>query len=78
MMKGKYAQDEESAEMFDIVLDAMTFDFGLIAWEGQVVNPIIAGVYASGEGNVASTFASLSNEINAVIEELIENLEDEN
>ena len=76
-MKGKSARDIESEEMFDIVLDSMTFDFGLIAWEGQVVNPIIMGIYASGEGNVASTFAKLTNQINGVIDELIESLEAE-
>lgn len=38
-MKGKSARDLESEEMFDIVLDSMSFDFGLIAWEGDVVNP---------------------------------------
>ena len=77
MMKGKYARDVESEEMFDIVLDSMCFDFGLIAWEGQVANPIIAGIFASGEGNVMSTFASLENQINGVINDLIEALEAE-
>ena len=77
MMKGKYAQDAESEEMFDIVLNSMCFDFGLIAWEQKVANPIIAGIYASGEGNVVSTFAKLENKINGVIEKLIENLEAE-
>lgn len=75
MMKGKYAQDIESEEMFDIVLDSMCFDFGYIAWEGTVANPLIAGIYASGEGNVVSTFAKLEGKINGVIEKLIKNLE---
>ena len=76
-MKGKSARDIESEEMFDIVLNSMTFDFGLIAWEQQVVNPIIMNIYASGEGNVMSTFASLENQINGVINDLIEALEAE-
>lgn len=76
-MKGKSARDIESEEMFDIVLNSMTFDFGLIAWEGQVVNPIIMNIYASGEGNVMSTFSSLENQINGVINDLIEALEAE-
>ncbi len=77
MMKGKYARDVESEEMFDIVLDSMCFDFGLIAWEGQVANLIIESIYASGEGNVMSTFAKLENQINGVINDLIEALEAE-
>ena len=73
-MKGKSAQDVESEEMFDVVLDSMIFDFGLITVEGPVVNPIIAGIYASNDGNVVSTLAKLEGKINGVIEDLNENL----
>lgn len=76
-MKGKSARDLESEEMFDIVLDSMSFDFGLIAWEGDVVNPIIMGIYASGNGDVVSTFAKLSNKINGVVDKLVESIEAE-
>ena len=73
-MKGKLAQDTESEEMFDIVLNSMCFDFGLIVWEGPVADPIIAGIYASNNGNVVSTLAKLEGKINGVIEDLNENL----
>ena len=73
-MKGKLAQDTESEEMFDIVLNSMCFDFGLIVWEGPVADPIIAGIYASNDGNVVSTLAKLEGKINGVIEDLNENL----
>lgn len=76
MMKGKYAINEDCMEMFDIVLNSLSFDFGVIAWEATVVNPLIKEIYASGEGNVASTFASMSPTINALIDTLKENLQD--
>jgi len=75
MMKGKYAINEDCMEMFDIVLDSMYFDFGVIAWEGPVVNVLIKDIYASGEGNVASTLASREASIQAQIDTLIENIE---
>jgi len=59
MMKGKYAINENCMEMFDIVLDSISFDFGVIAWEGTVINPLIKDIYASREGNVASTRHSI-------------------
>ena len=75
MMKGKYAINEDCMEMFDIVLDSLYFDFGVIAYEAQVVNPLIKDIYASGEGNVASTLASHEASINALLKELKENIE---
>ncbi len=75
MMKGKYASNKNCEEMFDIVLDSLSFDFGIIAWEAQIVNPMIKSIYASGEGSVASTLASMTPSINGYIGELIENIE---
>ena len=75
MMKGKYASNKNCEEMFDIVLDSLSFDFGIIAWEAQIINPMIKSIYASGEGNVVSTLASMSPSINGYIDELIANIE---
>ena len=76
MMKGKYATNPDCEEMFDIVLDSLSFDFGIIAWEAEIVNPLIKKIYASGEGNVASVLTSMSPTINGYITELIENIEE--
>ena len=75
MMKGKYAINENCMEMFDIVLDSVSFDFGVIAWEGTVINPLIKDIYASREGNVASTLAKHEPSVNGIIDTLIENIE---
>lgn len=75
MMKGKYAINEDCMEMFDIVLNSLYFDFGVISYEGKVVNPLIKDIFASGEGNVASTLASHEPSIQALLEELQESIE---
>ena len=72
-MKSKAARDEESEQMFDIVVDSMSFDFGLIAWE-QVVNSIIQKIYASGKGDVVSSLVTLKPNIEKVIASGIENI----
>lgn len=76
MMKGKYARNENCEEMFDIVLNSLSFDFGIIAWEETVVNPIIKNIFASREGNVASSLASIAPSVNALIDTLAEALQD--
>ncbi|MBQ2709152.1 MAG: hypothetical protein IJF67_12875 [Clostridia bacterium] len=76
MMKGKYAIHEDCMEMFDIVLDSLYFDYGVVAWEEKVVYPIVLGIYASGTGNVASTLAENEPVFKNLIDTLIKNIEE--
>ncbi|MBQ7982616.1 MAG: hypothetical protein IJ302_03540 [Clostridia bacterium] len=75
MMKGKYATNENCEEMFDIVLNSLSFDFGIIAWEAEVVNPIIKDIYASRKGNVVSSLEKFTPTVEKKIATLIENIE---
>lgn len=77
MMKSKYARDPESEEMFDIVLNSIYFDFGLVIWEGDVANKIIGNIYASGKGTVVSSLTELSNPIQKLIDDLVEAIEED-
>lgn len=77
MMKSKYARDPESEEMFDIVLNSLYFDFGLVVWEGDVANKIIGNIYASGKGTVVSSLTELSNPIQKLIDDLVESIEED-
>lgn len=77
MMKSKYARDPESEEMFDIVLNSLYFDFGLVIWEGDVANKIIGNIYASGKGTVVSSLTELSNPIQKLIDDLVESIEED-
>lgn len=75
MMKGKYATNENCEKMFDIVLDSLSFDFGIIAWEGELINPLIKDIFASRKGNVVSSLESFTPKVQKHIDKLIENIE---
>ncbi len=75
MMKGKYASNPNCSEMFDIVLDAMCFDFAVIAYEAELFNPLIKEIYASRTGNVASTLAKYAPIVQGELDKLIESIE---
>lgn len=75
MMKGKYASNPNCSEMFDVVLDGMTFDFAVIAYEAELFNPLIKEIYASREGNVASTLAKYAPIVQKELDTLIESIE---
>ena len=75
MMKGKYATNENCEKMFDIVLDSLSFDFGIIAWEGELINPLIKDIFASRKGNVVSSLESFTPKVQKQIDKLIENIE---
>ena len=40
LLKTKYARDNESEDMIDIVIDSVSFEFGLNAWQDTVANPL--------------------------------------
>ena len=75
MMKGKYATNENCEKMFDIVLDSLSFDFGIIAWEGELINPLIKDIFASRKGNVMSSLETFAPKVQKQIDKLIENIE---
>ena len=75
MMKGKYATNENCEKMFDIVLQSLSFDFGIIAWEEDLINPLIKDIYATRKGNVVSSLEELAPKVQKQIDKLIENIE---
>ena len=75
-LKTKSARDDESAAMIDIIIDSISFEFGLNAWQDVVANPFIRGSFAAGNNNIASTLASMETTVNAEIEKLRENILD--
>ena len=52
-LKTKYARDNESEDMIDIVIDSVSFEFGLNAWQSEVANPLVQNIFVSRNGNVA-------------------------
>ena len=62
--------------MIEIIIDSISFEFGLNAWQDVVANPFIRGSFAAGNNNIASTLASMETTVNAEIEKLRENILD--
>ncbi|MCI8389050.1 MAG: hypothetical protein HFE63_11385 [Clostridiales bacterium] len=74
VLKTKSARDDESAAMIDIIIDSISFEFGLNAWQDVVANPLVVGTFAAGNPNIASTLASMENSVNAEINRLKDKL----
>lgn len=70
VLKTKSARDDESAAMIDIIVDSISFEFGLNAWQDTVANPLVRQTYAAGNPNFASTLASMQTSVNTAIEKL--------
>ena len=74
LLKTKYARDNESEEMIDIVVNSVSFEFGLNAWQDTVANPLVRNIFVPREANVASTLASMENKVNNEISNLKDKL----
>ena len=70
VIKTKSARDDESAAMIDIIVDSISFEFGLNAWQNTVFNPFVRQTFAAGNSNFASTLASMQSTVNDAIEKL--------
>ncbi len=70
VLKTKSARDDESASMIDIIIDSISFDFGINAWQDTVVVPFIQKTFADGNPNFASALATMQSSVDAEIEKL--------
>ena len=75
LLKTKYARDNESEEMIDIIVNSVSFEFGLNAWQSEVANPLVQKIFVSRKGDVASTLAAMQTSVDTQIEKLVEKLE---
>ncbi len=66
-VKTKYAQDEDSLAMLDIAFKSISFDLGLVLWEGNVANPLILEIFAKNNGTVISSMTSKQNAIDKIL-----------
>ena len=75
VLKTKSARDDESADMIDIIINSMSFEFGLNAWQDIVANPFVRQTFAAGKNTFASTLASMESTVDSEIEKLKTTLE---
>ena len=76
LLKTKYARDNESEEMIDIILSSVSFEFGINAWQNQVGAPIVTNIYTAGDANITSTLAAMENTVNDNISKLVKSIEE--
>ncbi len=76
LLKTKYARDSESEAMLDIVIDSISFEFGLNAWQETVANPFVIGAFVTSDGNIASTLEKMTKQVDKTIEKLIKTVEE--
>ena len=76
LLKTKYARDSESEAMLDIIIDSVSFEFGLNAWQDTVANPLIIGAVVKGDGNIMSTLEKMEKTVNKKIEALKKTVEE--
>ena len=76
LIKTKYARDEESGEMLDIVIDSISFEFGLNAWQNTVANPFVQGAIMKNNANVMSTLETMTKSVNTQIKKLSEKIKE--
>ena len=75
LLKTKLARDNESEEMIDIIINSISFDFGINAWQNEVGVPIVQRIYVKNDPNVASSLAKMQKSVDAQIEKLVEKLD---
>ncbi len=75
LLKTKYARDNESEEMIDIILNSISFEFGINAWQNTVGVPLVQKIYMAGDNNIASTLAGMESTVKSAIDNLKKSLD---
>ena len=70
MLKTKYARDNESEAMLDIIFESIWFEFGINAWQEIVTTPFFNSVFMKLSDTLISTLTSMEPKVNAEIEKL--------
>lgn len=65
LLQTKFTRDEDSGEMVDIVFKGISFDLGVVAYEGIFTKPIMNNIFIPREDVVVSTLESVSNSFDA-------------
>ena len=58
--------------MLDIIIDSISFEFGLNAWQNTVANPFVQGAIMKNNANVMSTLEKMTKSVNKTIQKLSE------
>ena len=78
-LKVKYAQDDEAAQMFDLIRASAVFDFGRVFNESMngMTYALFRSAVSEGKENWMSIYASNENALNTALEKVVAALVDE-
>jgi len=72
VLKSKYARDERSEEMLDIIYGNRVCDLGDSIWTDLIRDGVFAGKFSNNDRNLQSTIESMKPRVEAAIEACIE------
>ena len=75
LLQTKYARDEDSSEMLDLVFNGVSFDFGNVAYENYVSKVLMSKIFIPKSDAVVSAIETISETFSAQIESLRETVE---
>lgn len=71
-LKGKYARDEDSEKMLEIILGSSFYDLGVSIWPSVTQNVIMEKVFLNMNNTISSTIAGMESSVTSKISELTE------
>ena len=70
-LKSKFARDEDSSEMIDIILEHRIIDFGDSYFQGTIRDGFVAGMFIKNDHNLASAVKTRTKTTNKTLEKMI-------
>ncbi len=68
-LKTKYTRDDESTEMFDIIMNGRVYDLGDTFWSDNIRDGFIRTLFKSGKKDLASAIAKNNEKVEKTIQE---------
>ena len=75
-LKSKFARDEDSSEMIDIILEHRIIDFGDSYFQGTIRDGFVAGMFVDNNKNLASAVKARVKTTNKTLEKMISSYEE--
>ena len=72
VLKNKYARDERSVEMLDLIYGNRINDLGDTFWCGQIRDGVFAGKFASNKSDYESTIAKMQKSVDKALQKAID------
>ncbi|MCR4904801.1 MAG: hypothetical protein K6A33_01885 [Clostridiales bacterium] len=75
-LKSKFARDEDSSDMIDLILERRIIDFGDSYFQGTIRDGFVAGMFVNNDRNIASAVKTRSKSMAKTLEKMIQAYEE--